>query len=159
MFDPVAYINEPRWRHSSLGLDRIILLLEKLGRPQDRFLAVHVAGTNGKGSTSAYLSSILRASNLRTGLFTSPYIERFEERIQSGRRGHPGRRAAGCDARREGSRRRGGARGRGASHRVRADVRGRLRAFREAQLRHRGGGVPAGRTPRRHQCGVAGLQR
>ena len=82
MFDPVAYINEPRWRHSSLGLDRIILLLEKLGRPQDRFLAVHVAGTNGKGSTSAYLSSILRASNLRTGLFTSPFIERFEERIQ-----------------------------------------------------------------------------
>lgn len=82
MFDPVAYINEPRWRHSSLGLDRITLLLEKLGRPQDRFLAVHVAGTNGKGSTSAYLSSILRASNLRTGLFTSPYIERFEERIQ-----------------------------------------------------------------------------
>lgn len=82
MFDPVAYINEPRWRHSSLGLGRITLLLEKLGRPQDRFLAVHVAGTNGKGSTSAYLSSILRASNLRTGLFTSPYIERFEERIQ-----------------------------------------------------------------------------
>lgn len=82
MFDPVAYINEPRWRHSSLGLGRITLLLEKLGRPQDHFLAVHVAGTNGKGSTSAYLSSILRASNLRTGLFTSPYIERFEERIQ-----------------------------------------------------------------------------
>lgn len=82
MFDPVAYINEPRWRHSSLGLDRITLLLEKLGSPQDCFLAVHVAGTNGKGSTSAYLSSILRASNLRTGLFTSPFIERFEERIQ-----------------------------------------------------------------------------
>lgn len=82
MFDPVAYINEPRWRHSSLGLERITLLLEKLGRPQDAFLSVHVAGTNGKGSTSAYLSSILRASNLRTGLFTSPFIERFEERIQ-----------------------------------------------------------------------------
>ncbi len=82
MFDPVAYINEPRWSHSSLGLERITLLLEKLGRPQDAFLSVHVAGTNGKGSTSAYLSSILRASNLRTGLFTSPFIERFEERIQ-----------------------------------------------------------------------------
>lgn len=82
MFDPVAYINEPRWRHSSLGLGRITLLLDKLGRPQDRFLAVHVAGTNGKGSTSAFLSSILRASGLRTGLFTSPFIERFEERIQ-----------------------------------------------------------------------------
>lgn len=82
MFDPVAYINEPRWRHSSPGLQRITLLLEKLGRPQDDFLVVHVAGTNGKGSTSSYLSSILREAGLRTGLFTSPYIERFEERIQ-----------------------------------------------------------------------------
>lgn len=81
-FDPVAYINEPRWRHTSLGLGRMRLLLGKLGDPQRRFRSVHVAGTNGKGSTCAYISSILRASGLRTGLFTSPYIERFEERIQ-----------------------------------------------------------------------------
>ncbi len=81
-FDPVAYINEPRWRHSSLGLERIGLLLKELGDPQGRFLSVHVAGTNGKGSTCAYLSSILRKAGLRTGLFTSPYIEHFEERIQ-----------------------------------------------------------------------------
>lgn len=81
-FDPVAYINEPRWRHSSLGLERTIVLLHKLGDPQESFLTVHVAGTNGKGSTCAYLASILRSSGLRTGMFTSPYIEHFEERIQ-----------------------------------------------------------------------------
>ena len=83
-FDAIAYINEPRWQASRLGLDRIRDLMERLGRPQDRLRFVHVAGTNGKGSTCAYLASILRAAGYRTGLFTSPYIERFEERIQVG---------------------------------------------------------------------------
>lgn len=83
-FDAIAYINEPRWQASRLGLDRIRDLMERLGRPQDRLRFVHVAGTNGKGSTCAYLVSILRAAGYRTGLFTSPYIERFEERIQVG---------------------------------------------------------------------------
>lgn len=82
VFDPVAYINEPRWRHSSLGLERISLLLRKLGDPQRDFRVVHVAGTNGKGSTCAFLDAILRAAGLTVGLFTSPYIERFEERIR-----------------------------------------------------------------------------
>ena len=81
-FDPIAYINEPRWQASRLGLERIKALLDELGRPQDSLSFVHVAGTNGKGSTCAYLSSICRAAGLKTGLFTSPYIERFEERIQ-----------------------------------------------------------------------------
>lgn len=81
-FDAVAYINEPRWQKVSLGLTRVQLLLEKLGRPQDTLRFVHVAGTNGKGSTCAYLDSILRAAGYRTGLFTSPYIECFEERIR-----------------------------------------------------------------------------
>lgn len=81
-FDPVAYINTPRWQESRLGLDRIRELLERLGRPQDSLRFVHVAGTNGKGSTCAYLASILQAAGYRTGLFTSPYIERFEERIR-----------------------------------------------------------------------------
>lgn len=81
-FDPIAYINEPRWRHSSLGLERITMLLDMLGNPQDDFASVHVAGTNGKGSTCAFLSSVLRACGQRTGLFTSPFLERFEERIQ-----------------------------------------------------------------------------
>ena len=82
MFDPIAYINEPRWQQSRLGLDRIRELLDRLGRPQDRLRFVHVAGTNGKGSTCAYLASILRAAGYRTGLFTSPYLEAFEERIR-----------------------------------------------------------------------------
>ena len=81
-FDPIAYINEPRWLESRLGLDRICELLDRLGRPQDRLKFVHVAGTNGKGSTCAYLASILQAAGLRTGLFTSPYLIAFEERIR-----------------------------------------------------------------------------
>lgn len=81
-FDPVAYINEPRWRHSSLGLERVSLLMGKLGHPERDFAVVHVAGTNGKGSVCAYLDSVLRAAGRRVGLFTSPYLERFEERIR-----------------------------------------------------------------------------
>lgn len=81
-FDPIAYINEPRWRHMSLGLGRTRLLLDELGRPQDALRFVHVAGTNGKGSVCAYTASVLQEAGLRTGLFTSPYIERFEERIR-----------------------------------------------------------------------------
>lgn len=81
-FDPIAYINTSRWQASRLGLDRIRELLERLGRSQDRLKFVHVAGTNGKGSICAYLASILNAAGYRTGMFTSPYIERFEERIR-----------------------------------------------------------------------------
>lgn len=81
-FDPVAWINTPRWQASRLGLERMIELLNRMGRPQDALRFVHVAGTNGKGSTCAYLASILRAAGLRVGLFTSPYILRFEERIR-----------------------------------------------------------------------------
>ncbi len=81
-FDPIAYINEPRWLESRLGLDRTAELLDRLGRPQDQLKFVHVAGTNGKGSTCAYLASILQAAGLRTGLFTSPYLITFEERIR-----------------------------------------------------------------------------
>ena len=64
-FDPIAYINEPRWQEARLGLDRIRELLDRLGRPQDRLRFVHVAGTNGKGSTCAYLAAILQAAGLR----------------------------------------------------------------------------------------------
>lgn len=81
-FDPIAYINTPRWQESRLGLERIAELLDRLGRPQDGLRFVHVAGTNGKGSVCSYLAGILQAAGYRTGLFTSPYIERFEERIR-----------------------------------------------------------------------------
>ena len=82
MFDPVAYINEPRWRSMDLGLGRTQELLRHLGNPQDRLRFVHVAGTNGKGSVCASLASILHKANLRVGLFTSPYLVSFEERIR-----------------------------------------------------------------------------
>lgn len=81
-FDPVAYINTPRWLESRYGLERTFALLAKLGNPHNTLKFVHVAGTNGKGSTCAYLASILQAAGYKTGLFTSPYIERFEERIR-----------------------------------------------------------------------------
>ncbi len=81
-FDPISYINEPRWRSMSLGLDRMRLLLELLGNPERLLRFAHVAGTNGKGSTCAYHDAIIRASGLRAGLFTSPYLETFEERIR-----------------------------------------------------------------------------
>ncbi len=82
MFDPIAYINTPRWQEARLGLDRIRELLDRLGRPQDRLKFVHVAGTNGKGSTCAFLASVLQEAGYRTGLFTSPYLETFEDRIR-----------------------------------------------------------------------------
>ncbi len=64
------------------GLDRILTLLERMGNPQDKLKYIHVAGTNGKGSVCAMLSSVLVASGYKTGLFISPYITDFRERIQ-----------------------------------------------------------------------------
>src|SRR5215813_3480395 len=67
---------------AKLGLDRIATVLDALGRPQDRLRIVHVAGTNGKGSTCAMIESGLRAAGYRTGLFTSPHLAEPTERIQ-----------------------------------------------------------------------------
>lgn len=64
------------------GLDRILTLLERMGNPQDKLKYVHVAGTNGKGSVCAMLSSVFVAAGYKTGLFISPYITDFRERIQ-----------------------------------------------------------------------------
>src|SRR5665213_3286543 len=64
------------------SLDEIGTLLGALGEPQRSFPAVLIAGTNGKGSTAATLASILTASELRTGLYTSPHLEHVNERIQ-----------------------------------------------------------------------------
>lgn len=69
-------------RTAKLGLDRITTVLDALGRPQDRLRIVHVAGTNGKGSTCAMIESGLRAAGRRTGLFTSPHLQEPTERIQ-----------------------------------------------------------------------------
>ena len=64
------------------GLERISELLELLGNPQDKLKTVHIAGTNGKGSTSTMISNMLIADGKNTGLFTSPYVFDFSERIQ-----------------------------------------------------------------------------
>jgi dihydrofolate synthase/folylpolyglutamate synthase len=69
-------------RTAKLGLDRIRTVLDALGRPQNRCRFVHVAGTNGKGSTCAMIESGLRAAGLRTGLFTSPHLAQPTERIR-----------------------------------------------------------------------------
>ncbi len=65
-----------------LGLENIAALCAALGNPQNRFLSIHVAGTNGKGSVSAMLAGIMRAHGLKTGLYTSPHLARIEERIR-----------------------------------------------------------------------------
>lgn len=64
------------------GLDNIRTLLQYMGNPQDRLQFVHVAGTNGKGSTVAFISHVLMEAGYETGRFTSPYLERFTERIK-----------------------------------------------------------------------------
>jgi dihydrofolate synthase/folylpolyglutamate synthase len=69
-------------RGMEFGLDRMREALARLGDPQDALRAVHVAGTNGKGSTSAMVESIARAAGLSTGLYTSPHLCRFAERIR-----------------------------------------------------------------------------
>ena len=64
------------------GVERVRLILERLGHPERSFPSIHVVGTNGKGSTSAFLSSMLGAAGLRTALFTSPHLVNFSERFR-----------------------------------------------------------------------------
>ncbi|MEN8145031.1 MAG: folylpolyglutamate synthase/dihydrofolate synthase family protein [Gemmatimonadota bacterium] len=64
------------------GLDRVRVALASVGQPQASFHSIHVAGTNGKGSVAAMLEALLRASAVRTGLFTSPHLRDFSERIR-----------------------------------------------------------------------------
>ena len=80
--EALDYINGVRWLGSRPGLERVSELLERLGRPQDTLRFVHVAGTNGKGSCAAMCASVLRAAGLKTGLYTSPCLWRFNERMQ-----------------------------------------------------------------------------
>ncbi|MCI8590711.1 MAG: bifunctional folylpolyglutamate synthase/dihydrofolate synthase [Clostridiales bacterium] len=80
--EALSYIHSVSWLGSKPGLDRITELCRRIGNPQDSLRFIHVAGTNGKGSFCAMLESILRASGYETGLFTSPYIEHFRERMQ-----------------------------------------------------------------------------
>ena len=80
--EALDYISSTERFGSRPGLERISELLERLNNPHRGMKFVHIAGTNGKGSCSAMLSSILKAAGYKTGLFTSPYIFRFNERMQ-----------------------------------------------------------------------------
>ncbi len=80
--EALDYIWSVSPRGSRPGLERISALMEKLGNVQDKLKFVHIAGTNGKGSTSCMLSGILTAAGYKTGLFISPHIIRFNERMQ-----------------------------------------------------------------------------
>lgn len=80
--EAIEYIHSVCWKGSIPGLGRTQELLKKLGNPEKSLKFVHIAGTNGKGSTAAMTASILRKAGYRTGLYTSPYIYRFHERIQ-----------------------------------------------------------------------------
>lgn len=80
--EALHYIHAVCWKGSIPGLERINALLDKMGHPEQGLKFVHVTGTNGKGSTCAMVASVLRQAGYRTGLYTSPYILRFNERMQ-----------------------------------------------------------------------------
>ncbi len=80
--EAIDYIENYTWSSTRLGLERTVELLHRLGDPQNEVRFIHVTGSNGKGSTCAMLASILRQAGYKTGLYTSPYIQEFRERIQ-----------------------------------------------------------------------------
>ncbi|MDW7676722.1 MAG: folylpolyglutamate synthase/dihydrofolate synthase family protein [Bacillota bacterium] len=82
--EALEYIHGTYQFGSKLGLTNIKTLLKKLGNPEEGLRVIHVAGTNGKGSVCSMLQSILTAAGYKTGLYTSPYIQRFNERIRIG---------------------------------------------------------------------------
>lgn len=80
--EAIAYIHSMVWDRSATGYEHARELLEKMGNPQKDLRYVHIGGTNGKGSTAAMIASILKNAGYRTGLYTSPFIFRFNERMQ-----------------------------------------------------------------------------
>lgn len=83
LFSTVRYDGRgQKYLHPERGQERMREILARLGNPQMRFKAVHITGTKGKGSTSAYAESILRHLGYRTGLFTSPHLHTFRERVR-----------------------------------------------------------------------------
>ena len=80
--EAMQYIHAVQWAGHKPGLSRTRTLLAALGDPHKQLKFVHVAGTNGKGSTAAMLAACLQAAGYRVGLYTSPFINRFNERIQ-----------------------------------------------------------------------------
>lgn len=80
--EAMDYISSVGRFGSNYGLERTFRLLELLGSPQEKIKLIHIAGTNGKGSTTAMVTKILRGFGYKVGMYTSPYLEEFEERIQ-----------------------------------------------------------------------------
>lgn len=80
--EAMDYIKNTAKFGSNYGLERTEKILELLGNPHKKLKCIHVAGTNGKGSTTAMLSAILKEAGYKVGMYTSPYLEEFEERIQ-----------------------------------------------------------------------------
>lgn len=80
--EALEYIESTGKFGSKLGLENVAKLLQMLGNPQEKLKIIHVAGTNGKGSTCSYLNSILISAGYKTGLYTSPFLEEFNERIK-----------------------------------------------------------------------------
>ena len=78
----LEYIHHVKWVGAKPGLERTCELLERLGNPEKSLKFVHIAGTNGKGSTAAMISSVLKTAGYKTGLYTSPFMVRFNERMQ-----------------------------------------------------------------------------
>ena len=80
--EAISFIHSKGWKNVEPGLQRIRFLLDKLGHPESELKVVHVAGTNGKGSVCSMLSRVFREAGYKTGLFVSPYLCNFRERIQ-----------------------------------------------------------------------------
>ena len=80
--EAIGYIENYGWSTTRLGLERTRELLERVGQPQKKLKFIHVAGSNGKGSTCAMLASILEKAGYKVGMYISPYIQEFCERIQ-----------------------------------------------------------------------------
>lgn len=83
--EAIQFLYGLRWFGAKFGLDNTFKLAELAGNPQHQLRFIHVAGTNGKGSTCAMLESVYRAAGLRVGLFTSPHLVSFRERLQVNR--------------------------------------------------------------------------
>jgi len=80
--EAISYIHSRSWLGSRLGLARTRAMLSSLGNPQKSLRFIHIAGTNGKGSVAAMCASVLQTAGCRTGLYTSPYLHSFNERIR-----------------------------------------------------------------------------
>ena len=87
--EAMNYINKIGRLGSCYGLERTYRLLEILGNPQNDYKIIHIAGTNGKGSITSMVTSLLMEKGFKVGMYTSPYLEEFEERIQINRNNIP----------------------------------------------------------------------